>query len=65
VSAWPNDQEARYYLGAALEEDEEFDKAYQNLILINPDSSYFTNARMRMAYILERQKKLDEAINLP
>jgi len=64
VSAWPNDQEARYYLGAALEEDEDFDKAYQNLNLIDPDSGYFTNARMRMAYILERQNNLDRAINL-
>jgi tetratricopeptide (TPR) repeat protein len=64
VSAWPNDQEARYYLGAALEENEDFDKAYQNLNLINPDSSYFMDARMRMAYILERQKKPDNAIKL-
>ncbi len=58
VSAWPNDQEARYYLGAALEENEDFDKAYKNLNLVNPDSSYFINARMRMAYIFERQKNL-------
>jgi tetratricopeptide (TPR) repeat protein len=64
VSAWPDDQEARYYLGAALEENGDFDKAYQNLNLINPDSSYFVNARMRMGYILERQKKSDKAINL-
>ena len=64
VSAWPNDQEARYYLGAALEENEDFDKAYKNLNLVNPDSSYFINARMRMAYIFERQKKPDEAITL-
>ena len=64
VTAWPNDQEARYYLGAALEENEDFTKAYQNLDLINPDSSYFTNARMRMAYILEKKKEVDKAIHL-
>ncbi|MBW2332861.1 MAG: tetratricopeptide repeat protein [Deltaproteobacteria bacterium] len=64
VSAWPNDQEARYYLGVALEQNENFNKAYQNLNLIHPASSYFIDARMRMAYILERQKKPDTAIKL-
>ena len=64
VSAWPDDQEARYYLGAALEENGDLAEAYKNFDLLNPNSSYFINARMHMAYVLERQEKPDEAINL-
>jgi tetratricopeptide (TPR) repeat protein len=64
VSAWPDDQEARYYLGTALEENEDLAEAYKNFDLLNPNTSYFINARMHMAYILERQEKPDEAINL-
>jgi tetratricopeptide (TPR) repeat protein len=64
VAAWPEDQEARYYLGAALEENEDFDAAYENLKLLNPESDYFINARIRMAYILQSQGKTDEAIEL-
>ena len=64
VSAWPNDQEARYYLAAALEESEDLDEAYRNFDLVTPGSDYFVNARVHMAYILERQEKTGEAIEL-
>ncbi|MFB0533266.1 MAG: tetratricopeptide repeat protein, partial [Desulfatiglandales bacterium] len=64
VAAWPDDQEARYYLGAALEENEDLAEAYENFDLLDPASSYFINARMHMAYILERQENPDKAINL-
>jgi tetratricopeptide (TPR) repeat protein len=64
VSAWPDDQETRYYLGAALEENGDLDKAYKNFDLLNSNSNYFITARMHMAYILERQEKLDKAISL-
>ncbi|UCH00895.1 MAG: tetratricopeptide repeat protein [Deltaproteobacteria bacterium] len=64
VSAWPDDQEAKYYLGSALEENGDLAEAYKNFDLLNPNTSYFINARMHMAYILERQEKPDEAINL-
>ncbi|MBC8460216.1 MAG: tetratricopeptide repeat protein [Deltaproteobacteria bacterium] len=36
VSAWPDDQEARYYLGTALEENGDFDEAYKTLISLIP-----------------------------
>jgi len=64
VSAWPDDQEARYYLGTALEENGDLDKAYKTFGIFDSDSSYFINARMHMAYILERQEKPDKAIAL-
>jgi len=64
VSAWPDDQEARYYLGAALEENGDLAGAYENFDLLNADSGYFINARMHMAYILEKQERPDEAISL-
>ncbi len=64
VAAFPEDQEARYYLGAALDEHEDFDAAYENLSLLGPESKYFVHARIRMAYILQRQGKTDEAIEL-
>ncbi len=64
VSAWPDDQEARYYLGAALEDNGDLAEAHKNFDLLNPNSSYFVNARMHMAYILEKQEKPDKAINL-
>jgi len=64
VSAWPDDQEARYYLGTALEENGDFDEAFKNFDLFDPNSSYFINARMHMAYILEEQERADEAIDL-
>jgi tetratricopeptide (TPR) repeat protein len=64
VAAFPEDQEARYYLGAALDEHEDFNEAYKNLTLLGPESNYFVHARIRMAYILQRQGKSDEAIKL-
>ena len=64
VSAWPNDPEARYYLGAALEEKGDSERAYEHFALLAPDSSFFITARIHMAYILERQEKVDKAIEL-
>jgi tetratricopeptide (TPR) repeat protein len=64
VAAFPEDQEARYYLGAALDEHEDFNEAYKNLTLLGPESNYFVHARIRMAYILQKQGKTDEAIGL-
>lgn len=64
VSAWPDDQEARYYLGAALEESEDLDEAYKNFDLVTPENEYFANSRVHMAYILEKQEKTGEAIGL-
>jgi tetratricopeptide (TPR) repeat protein len=64
VAAFPEDQEARYYLGAALEENDDFDAAYEHLSLLDPESNYFVHARIRMAYILQRQGETDEAIEL-
>jgi len=64
VSAWPDDQEARYYLAAALEESEDLDEAYRNFDLVTQESEYFANARVHMAYILEKQEKTGEAIEL-
>jgi tetratricopeptide (TPR) repeat protein len=64
VAAWPEDQEARYYLGAALEEKGDLDGAYEQLNQLNPESSYFINARIQMAYILQKQGNTSEAVEL-
>jgi tetratricopeptide (TPR) repeat protein len=64
VSAWPDDQEARYYLAAALEENEDLAEAYRHFDLLDREGDYFFNARIHMAYILEKQDKGDEAIDL-
>lgn len=64
VSAWPDDHEARYYLGAALEENGDLGEAYRNFEVLSSESDYFINARIHMAYILEKQEKIDEATDL-
>jgi tetratricopeptide (TPR) repeat protein len=64
LDTWPNDQEARYYLAVALEENEDPKGAYKNFETLDSDSNYFINARIRMAYILEKQERDDEAIHL-
>lgn len=56
--------EARYYLGAALEESGDTEEAYKSFELINQESNYFVNARVHMAFILEKQERRDEAIDL-
>jgi tetratricopeptide (TPR) repeat protein len=64
VAAFPEDQEARYYLGAALHDHKDFDAAYENLSPLGPESDYFVRARIRMAYILQGQDKIDDAIEV-
>jgi tetratricopeptide (TPR) repeat protein len=64
VAGFPEDQEARYYLGAALDEHEDFDEAYESLSLLGPESDYFVQARIRMGYILQEQGKTEETIEL-
>jgi tetratricopeptide (TPR) repeat protein len=64
VTAWPDDHEARYYLGAALEENGDLGEAYRNFELLSSESDYFINARIHMAYILEKQEKIDVATDL-
>ncbi len=64
VSAWPDDREALYYLAIALQEKGDLEEAYQNFELLGPDTKYFINARLRMAYILETQERNDGAVAL-
>ena len=64
LNTWPDDQEARYYLAVAMEENGDLDQSYKNYEILSPGSDYFINARIRMAYMLEQQKRNDEAINL-
>jgi tetratricopeptide (TPR) repeat protein len=62
VSAWPKDHKTRYYLAIAHEEKGEKGKAIEHFSLIPPDSEFYPNARIHMAYLLESEKRLDEAI---
>ncbi len=64
LSVRPDDQEARYYLGAAMEESGDLENAYKNFDSIKLDSEKSINARMHMAYILEKQEKSGQAITL-
>ncbi len=64
LSVWPDDQEARYYLGAAMEESGDLENAYKNFNFIKLDSEKSVSARIHMAYILEKQEKSDQAITL-
>jgi tetratricopeptide (TPR) repeat protein len=62
VSFWPGDHEARYYLAAAYEENKEWEKALHHYKMINETSRHFVNTQIRIAYILEKQERYDEAI---
>lgn len=64
LSVRPDDQEARYYLGAAMEESGDLENAYKNFDSIKLDSEKSINARMHMAYILEKQEKSGQAITI-
>jgi tetratricopeptide (TPR) repeat protein len=61
ISAWPEDYKSRYYLATAYEEKGDIERALEHLSLINSESTYFINAQMHIAYLLDTQKKYDEA----
>ena len=62
ISLWPKDDETRYCLAAAHEENQDHDKALHHFGLIKRESRRFVDAQIRIAYILENQEKYNEAI---
>jgi len=61
ISVWPEDQKTRYYLAVAYQEKEDLEKALEHFAMIKEDSKYFSDSQIHMAYILDSQKKSDEA----
>ena len=64
VSAWPEDDKSRYYLATAYNSKDDSEKALEHFSLIRRESSYFIPAQMHIAYLLDAQKKYDEAITV-
>jgi tetratricopeptide (TPR) repeat protein len=64
VSAWPDDDKSRYYLATAYAQKGETDEALDHFSRVRPQSKYYVNARMHMAYLLETQEKHAEAIKI-
>ncbi len=64
VSAWPDDDKSRYYLATAYTQKGETDEALDHFSRVRPQSKYYVNARMHMAYLLETQEKHAEAIKI-
>jgi tetratricopeptide (TPR) repeat protein len=64
VAAFPKDYKSRYYLGTAYEEKENREKALHHFGLVGKESKYYVNAQMHIAYILESQKKYEEAVDV-
>lgn len=62
ISLWPRDDETRYYLAAAHEENQDHDTALYHFGLIRKESRSFVDAQIQIAYILENQERYDEAI---
>ena len=62
VTAWPEDENSRYYLATAHEESGNMEKALEHFRLITPESEYYSNVRIHIAYILQGQDKHQEAI---
>jgi len=64
VAAWPEDQKSRYYLALAYEENGDREKAIEHFMQIKKGPAYYINSRIHLAYILDDQKKPDEAIHI-
>jgi tetratricopeptide (TPR) repeat protein len=62
LAAQPQNDRARYFLGAIYTETKEDEKAISELSRIQPTSDYFADARLYLSYIYQRQGKLDEAV---
>jgi Flp pilus assembly protein TadD len=62
LAAQPENDRARYFLGAVYTEAKEDDKAIAELSRIQPGSDYYADARLYLSYLYQRQGKLDQAI---
>lgn len=51
--AWPDDDKTAYYLATAYEERGDFEEAEKYFSRIKPQSTYYTNARLHMAFAME------------
>ena len=62
VTAWPDDDKTRYYLATAYEEKGDYETALIHFRRIKPASRYYISAHLHMGFILETQKRYDDAI---
>ena len=63
VSIRPEDDKSRYYLATAYEEKGETEKALEHFSAIKPESDFFIGAQKHITYLLNAQKRYDEAIS--
>lgn len=61
LAAEPTNHRVRYFLSSVCAERGEVDRAIDELAKIPPDSEYYVDARVRRAYLLQKEKP-DEAI---
>jgi tetratricopeptide (TPR) repeat protein len=60
----PNSEKVRYGLANALIEKKDYHKAVEVLTPIGPQSDFYTQSLVLRAFILEKEKKVPEAIQL-
>lgn len=61
VAASPHDDKMRYYLATAYAENEETAKALEHFRAMKPESTYYINAQLQIAYLLDTLGKKEEA----
>lgn len=64
VTRYPEGDKPRYYLAIAYQENKEYKKALEHFRMINPNSSYFYDAVVHIAYLLDKQNKSDDAVTV-
>jgi tetratricopeptide (TPR) repeat protein len=62
LSFRPNDHRARYYLATVRAEREEFERAAEEFKRIPLSSRFYVDSQIQLAFIFEKQNKIDEAI---
>jgi len=63
LDAHPNKDQALYYMSVAYEELKEYQKAIDGFLRIKPESDFYTESRLRLAYIFGELKNLEAGIS--
>jgi tetratricopeptide (TPR) repeat protein len=64
VTVWPEDQKSRYYLALAYEQNNQAEEALYHFRMIEEKNDLYINARLHIAYLLNKMEKRDEAIEV-
>ena len=63
LGSQPNNYRVHYYLGTVYTELSEYDKAIAEFAKIPPDNEHYTDSRLQLAYMYDKQNKYDQALD--